>query len=78
MFYPFFKKISNATPYKNVVLWGMFTALYSLIILINEHFDLVSSLGFSSKTLPYIKIVGVYAYILITTYHFHKEKKRPV
>lgn len=78
MFYPFFKKISNATPYKNVVFWGLITALYSLIILVNEHFDLVSALGFSDKALAHIKVWGVYAYIFITTYHFYKEKKRPI
>lgn len=77
MFYHFFKKIANATPYKNVVLWGLMTALYSLIILINEHFDLISALGFSPKVLAHIKLLGVYAYIFMTTYQFYKEKKRP-
>jgi hypothetical protein len=77
MFYYFFKKIASATPYKNVVLWALYSIVYALLILINEHFELIEALGLSPRTLSIIKVSGVYLYIAITTYQFHKQKNRP-
>jgi hypothetical protein len=78
MFYPFLKKLANATPYTNVRQWAIWSAVYALLLLLNEHFELIEALGFSAQTLSVIKLLGVYLYMSFSTYHFYQQKKRPL
>jgi Ca2+/Na+ antiporter len=69
------EKLSNATPRKSILRWLIITLLYGFSIIVNDHFDLVTALGLPQRIEAVIRLCGVYLYIVLTTYFFHKTKE---
>ena len=74
--------LSKATPKANVLLWKAGSALYALIILINQNVELLSSLGISDIVANRVKIGGIFIYALFTYFNFSQTtymvEKTPV
>lgn len=62
--------LSKATPKANVLLWKAGSALYALIILINQNVEMLASLGISDLVANRIKIGGIFMYALFTYFNF--------
>ncbi len=73
MFQDFIRKIAAATPKHNAINWMLYSVAYALVLLINEHFEVLRNFGIVQRNENIIKFIGAYGYILITTYHFHKQ-----
>jgi hypothetical protein len=72
---PLIDKLARATPRKNILQWVFITMIYGFAIIVNDHFDLVRAIGLPKQSEAVVRLCGVYLYIVLTAYSFHKTKK---
>lgn len=70
------RRLAAATPAGSVLQWIFITMLYGVGILVNEHFDLIQSLGLDAQTEAFVRLMGAYLYIVLTTLQFQRTKTR--
>lgn len=73
------KPLNQPTPEKYTWLWKLGSFLYALVILLNENYGMITSLGLQPKTEGTIRIAGVLLYFLFTYFNFSKtfNPKKP-
>ncbi|PZF71566.1 hypothetical protein DN068_15945 [Taibaiella soli] len=69
------ERLSNATPRISIRRWLIITLVYGFAIIVNDHFDMVRALGLPERIEAAIRLCGVYLYIVLTAYSFHKTKE---
>lgn len=74
MFKLIIQKLSNETPRTSVIRWLSISLLFAISTFLNEHFELIENIGIKPSYLSLIKLLGLYLYMLITTYQFQKQK----
>lgn len=62
--------LTKATPKANVLLWKAGSAVYALVILLNQNIEMLSSLGIKDLVADRIKIGGIFIYALFTYFNF--------
>jgi len=67
--------LTEKTPRKTTLLWLILTALYTMCIIINDHYDLIQALHFGERTASIIKMVGVFGYVFSTLANFNQKPK---
>jgi hypothetical protein len=65
--------LNQPTPKHNTLLWQLGTFFYALVIFINQNFELISMMGFSTAVENQIKFYGAFAYFLFTYYQFSQS-----
>lgn len=68
------EELEKPTPQKNVISWIITTILYAFVIIVNEQFDLIESIGLSDHVEAVIRVIGAFLYIILTTLNFSKTK----
>lgn len=72
---PLIEKLAKATPRKSIMEWLCMTFCYASVIVVNDHFELIRALGLPERIEATIRLIGVYLYIILTAYSFHKTQK---
>ena len=72
--YQLIEQLSKATPRKHVIRWIALTLLYGFAIIVNDHFDLIASLGLPGRYEAVVRLCGVYLYIILTAFQFQKTR----
>ena len=68
------ENLSNATPKASVIRWLCISILFALSTFLNEHFELIENIGIKPSQLALIKLIGLYLYMLLTSYQFQQQK----
>lgn len=68
-------KLNQPTPEKYTWLWKTGSFIYAFVILLNENYSIITSLGLNQSTEERIRAAGIFIYFLFTYFNFNQTLK---